>query len=54
MRRFDERKIRLEEDLARITQVKDLLSQGLSSGAVNSDVLTTFLSESTKQSFGTA
>ena len=46
--RFDERKIRLEEDLARMTQVKDLLSQGLSSGAVNSDVLTTFLGESTK------
>jgi hypothetical protein len=52
--RFDERKIRLEEDLARMSQVKDLLSQGLSSGAVNSEVLTAFLSESTKQSFGTA
>lgn len=52
--RFDERKIRLEEDLARMSQVKDLLTHGMSSGAVNSEVLTTFLSESTKQSFGTA
>jgi hypothetical protein len=52
--RIDERRIRLDEDMARMNQVKDLLSQGMSSGAVNGDVLTTFLSESTKQSFGIA
>jgi hypothetical protein len=51
--RYEERKIRLQEDLARMSTMKEVLTAGLSSGAVNAGVMSTFLSESTKQSFGT-
>src|SRR5207237_3180856 len=51
--RYQERQVRLQEDLARMDQVKTILTAGLSGGVVSSDVLNTFLTESTKQSFGT-
>jgi hypothetical protein len=51
--RYQERQARLQEDLARMDQVKTVLTAGLSGGVVTGDVLNTFLTENTKQSFGT-
>jgi len=52
--RYQERQAKLEESLARMGMIKDILTAGLPTGAVTADVLKTLLEQSTEQEYATA
>jgi len=51
--RYQQRKIKLEETLARMGMMERLLTQGLQTGAADSGVLTTMLEQATEQEYAT-
>ncbi|NLH72757.1 MAG: hypothetical protein GX456_06865 [Verrucomicrobia bacterium] len=53
-RDYQQRKLRLDEDLARIGMIERLVSEGLRAGATESSVLKTVIEQATEQSYATA
>jgi hypothetical protein len=51
---YQQRKMRLDEDMARMGMQERLVGKGLDTGAADSTVLNTLLTQSTEQSFATA
>jgi hypothetical protein len=51
--RYQQRKLKLEESLARMGMVERLVSQGMQTGAADADVLTTMLEQATEQEYAT-
>ena len=51
--RYQQRKIKLDESLARMGMIERMVSQGLHTGAADSGVLTAMLQQSTEQEYAT-
>lgn len=51
---YQQRKLRLDEDQARLGMMERVLSQGIAKGAVDATVLKTMVEQATEQSFATA